>query len=148
MATLTVTGQPGYSGTINFSAASCSGLPRESTCSFNPAAVTSSGTTTLTVSTTAAHSARLECPAWWTTGFGTMAGIFLLGSGSRRRAGKRVLALIAVSCVVTIVGCGDGGGHSSGGNTDPGTPAGSSTVTVTAVNGTLTHTTTFTLTVQ
>jgi Pro-kumamolisin, activation domain/Bacterial Ig-like domain (group 3) len=148
-ATLTVTGRPGYSGTINFSAASCSGLPRESTCSFNPASVTNSGTTTLTVSTTGAHSARLESPAWWATSFGVaLAGVLLLGNGSRRRAWKRLLSLIAVSCLVAIVSCGGGDSHSSGGNTDPGTPAGSSTVTVTAINGSLTHTATFTLTVQ
>ena len=35
--------------------------------------------TTLTISTSAAHSARLDAPAWWTTGLGTtLAGIFLL----------------------------------------------------------------------
>ena len=148
-ATLTVTGQPGYSGTINFSAASCSGLPHGSTCSFSPAAVTNSGTTTLTISTTAAHSARLEGPAWWTTGFGvTLAGVFLLGSGSRRRTWRLFLSLIAISCVITIVSCGGGDSHSSGGNSDPGTPVGSSTITVTAINGTLTHTATITLTVQ
>ncbi len=148
-ATLTITGQPGYSGIINFSAASCSGLPRESTCSFNPASVTNSGTTTLTLATTAAHSARLESPAWWTTSFGaTLAGIFLLGSGSRRRAWRRLLSLIAVSCLITIASCGGGGGSSSGGNTDPGTPAGSSMVTVTASNGTLTHMAAITLTIQ
>lgn len=146
-ATLTVTGQPGYSGTINFSAASCSGLPHESTCSFNPASVTNSGSTTLTVSTIAAHSARLEGPAWWTTSLGaTLAGIFLLGSGSRRRAWRRLLSLMAVTCLITIASCGGGGGGS--GNMDPGTPAGSSTVTVTATSGTLTHTATFTLTIQ
>ncbi len=148
-ATLTVTGQPGYSGTINFSAASCSGLPRESTCSFNPASVTNSGSTTLTVSTTAAHSARLEGPAWWTASLGvSLAGIFLLGNGSRRRAWRRLLSLIAVSCLITIASCGGGGGHGSGGNTDPGTPAGSSIVTVTASNGMLTHTAAITLTIQ
>jgi hypothetical protein len=148
-AVLTVMGQPGYSGTINFSAASCSGLPRESTCSFNPAAVTNSGTTTLTVSTTAAHSARLEGPAWWTTSFGaTLAGIFLLGSGSRRRRGRRLLSLMAVTCLITIASCGGGGGGSGSGNKDPGTPPGSSTVTVTATSGTLTHTATITLTIQ
>jgi hypothetical protein len=145
-ATLTVTGQPGYSGSINFSAASCVGLPRESTCTFNPASVTNSGTTTLTVSTTAAHSARLEGPAWWTTSVGVaLAGMVLLGNGSRRR---RLLSLISLSCLITIASCGGGDSHSSGGNTDPGTPAGSSTVTVTAINGSLTHTATFTLTVQ
>ena len=58
--TLTITGQTGYNGTVNFSAASCAGLPRESTCSFSPASVTGSGSTTLTVTTTAPHTARLN----------------------------------------------------------------------------------------
>jgi len=147
---LTITGQPGYTGTINFSAASCAGLPRESTCSFNPASVTNSGSTTLTVTTTAPHSARLEGPAGWTTSLGiTLAGIFLLGSGSKRRAWSRLLSLMAVAGLIMIASCGGGGsGRGGGGNTDPGTPAGSSTVTVTATSGTLTHTVTFNLTVQ
>jgi hypothetical protein len=147
---LTITGQPGYTGTINFSAASCSGLPRESTCSFNPASVTSSGSTTLTVTTTAPHSARLEGPAGWTTSLGiTLAGIFLLGSGSKRQAWSRLLSLMAVTGLIMIASCGGGGsGGGGGGNTDPGTPAGSSTVTVTATSGTLTHTVAFNLTVQ
>ena len=149
-AMLTVTGQPGYGGTINFSAASCAGLPRESACSFSPASVTSSGSTTLTISTTAAHSARLEGPAGWTTGLGaTLAGIFLLGKKSRRRNRSRFLSLIAVACLITIASCGGGsGGGGGGGNKDPGTSACTSTVTVTATSGTLTHTTALTLTIQ
>ncbi len=137
-------------GPSTSTAASCSGLPRESTCSFNPASVTNSGTTTLNVSTTAPHSARLEGPAWWTTSLGaTLAGIFLLGSGSRRRAWSWLLSLMAVTCLITIVSCGGGSGSgSSGGNKDPGTPAGSSTVTVTATSGVITHTATITLTIQ
>jgi hypothetical protein len=148
-AVLTVTGQPGYNGTIDFSAASCSGLPRESTCSFNPASVANSGSTTLTVSTATARSARLEGPAWWTTSFGVMlAGMFLLGSGSRRRAWSRLLSLMAVACLIMIASCGGGGGGSGSANKDSGTPAGSSMVTVTATSGTLTHTATITLTIQ
>jgi hypothetical protein len=145
---LTVTGQPGFSGTINFSAASCAGLPRESTCSFNPASVTNSGSTTLTVSTTAAHSASLEGPAGWTTSLAaTLAGIFLLGKRPRRRNWSRLLSLSAVACLITIVSCGGGSGG-GGRNNDPGTPPGTSTVTVTATSGTLTHTATLTLTIQ
>ena len=147
---LTVTGQPGFSGTINFSGASCLGLPRESTCSFNPASVTSNGSTTLTVSTTAAHSAKLEGPAGLSTSLGaTLAGIFLLGSGSRRRSWNwsRLLSLIAIVCLITIASCGGGSG-AGGRNNDPGTPAGTSTVTVTATSGTLTHTAILTLTIQ
>jgi hypothetical protein len=66
-------------------------------------------------------------------------------SGSRRRAWARLLSLLAVSCLITIVGC---GGSSNSGGGDPGTPPGSSTVTVTATSGTLTHTATITLNVQ
>jgi hypothetical protein len=147
-AMLTISGQPGYSGTINFSAASCAGLPRESTCSFHPASVTSSGSTTLTVFTTAAHNARLEGPAGLTPSLAaTLAGIFLLGKKSRRRNWSRFLSLIAVAGLMTIASCGGGSGG-GGGNKDPGTPAGNSTVTVTATSGTLTHTATLTLTIQ
>jgi Bacterial Ig-like domain (group 3) len=147
---LTVTGTTGYSGTINFSAASCSGLPRESTCSFNPTSVTNSGSTRLTISTRGAHSARLEGPAWWTTSLGvTLAGIFLLGGGAKRRSWSRLLSLMAVTCLIMIASCGGGNsGGSGGGNVDQGTPVGSSTVTVTATSGTLTHTATLTLTIQ
>jgi hypothetical protein len=144
----TITGQPGYAGTINFSAASCSGLPRESTCSFNPSSVTSSGSTTLTITTTAPHNARLEEPAGWNTGLGfAVAGIVLLGSGSKRRLWRRLLSLMAVTCLMTIASCGGGGGG-GGSNRDPGTPAGLSSVTVTATSGTLTHSVGVGLTIQ
>jgi subtilase family serine protease len=144
-AMLTVAGQSGYNGTVNFTSTSCSGLPRESTCSFNPASLTGSGSTTLTIRTTAPRSARLEGGNWWTTGFGaTLAAIFVL-SGSRRRAWGRLLSLLAVSCLITIVSC---GGSSNSGGGDPGTPTGSSAVTVTATSGALSHTATITLNVQ
>ena len=152
--TLTVTGQPGYAGTINFPSTSCSGLPRESTCSFSPASITGSGSTTLTISTRAAHSARLESPVWWFTSFGSwFAGILLLGGASRRRMkpGRRartVLTLMAFALLITIAGCGGGSSGGGGQNQDPGTPAGSSVVTVTATSGTITHSVPFTLTVQ
>ena len=122
--TLTVTGQPGYAGTINFPSTSCSGLPRESTCSFSPASVTGSGSTTLTISTKAARSAGLESPAWWFTSFGaTFAGIILLGGASRRRmkpgrGARTVLTLMAFALLITIAGC--GGGSSGGGGWQPG----------------------------
>ena len=145
---LNLTGQPGYNGTINFSAASCSGLPRESTCSFNPASVTGSGATTLTISTTAAHIATLKRSNWWTAGFvATLAGICLLSGASRRPVGTRLLTLIACALLTGIAGCG-GGSSTSSLNTDSGTPTGTSTVTVTATSGSISHTATFTLSVQ
>ncbi|MGH9546750.1 MAG: Ig-like domain repeat protein [Terriglobales bacterium] len=150
---LTVTGQPGYGSTINFSATSCAGLPRESACTFSPASVTGSGSTTLTISTKAAHSVRLEAPGWWFTSFGgTLAGVFLLGGASRRRSesGRRrtVFALIVFALLVTIAGCGGGSGSTGSHNQDPGTPAGSSIVTVNATTGIITHSVTVSLTVQ
>ncbi len=147
-AVLTITGQPGYNGTVSFTAMSCSGLPSESTCSFSPASVTGSGSTTLTIATTAAHRASLEGSGWWTTSVGaTLAGVLLLGGASRRRTRSRLFSLIAFAFLITIGGCG-GGGSGGGGNNDPGTPVGSSMVTVTATSGTITHTTTVTLNVQ
>jgi hypothetical protein len=145
---LTITGQPGYNGTVNFSATSCAGLPSESTCSFSPASVTGNGSTTLTIATTAAHHASLQDSGWWTTGLGgALAGVFLLGGASRRQAWSRLLSVMAFAFVITIAGCG-GGGSGGGGNTDPGTPVGASTVTVTATSGPITHTATLTLNVQ
>lgn len=145
-----IIGQSGYNSTINFTAASCSGLPRESTCSFNPAAVTGSGSSTVTVTTTAAHNAKLESPGWWGASVSmTLAGVFLLGGGAKRRRFGRSLCVCAFVLLITIAGCGGGSGSGgSGGNHDPGTPVGSSVVTVTATGGSITHTATFTLTVQ
>jgi hypothetical protein len=146
-AMFTVTGQPGYTGTILFSGTSCEGLPRQSACSFSPASVTGNGSTTLTITTTAAH--RLQPPSGWTATLGfTLAGIFLLASASRPRSRSTLLSLMTFAVLITIAAC--GGGRSSGGagGGDPGTPMGLSTVIVTASNGTFTHTATLTLNVQ
>lgn len=147
-ATLTIAGQPGFTGVVNFSL--CTGLPRESTCSFSPASVTGSGSTTLTITTTAAQNARLQSPGGWSASFGlAVAGVFLLGCGSRRRARTTVFSLITVAFLITIGGCGgSGSGGGGGGSRDPGTPVGLSTVIVSATSGTLTHTATLTLNVQ
>jgi hypothetical protein len=129
-------------------------LPRESACIFSPASITGSGSTTLTISTHAAHSARLEGPAWWFTSFGaSFAGIILLGGVSRRtmkpgRGARTFLALMAFGLLITVAGCGGGSGVGGGHSKDPGTPAGSSVVTVTATSGIITHSVPFTLTVQ
>ena len=56
--------------------------------------------------------------------------------------------LMLFALLLTIAGCGGGSSGSGGHNQDPGTPAGSSVVTVTATSGSITHSATFTLTVQ
>jgi hypothetical protein len=72
-----------------------------------------------------------------------MLGGVLLFAGARRkqRYWHIVLSLVLAGFLIAGVGCG-------GGTTDPGTPAGTYTVTVTAASGALTYSTTFSLTVN
>jgi hypothetical protein len=90
----------------------------------------------------------------WFTSFGaSFAGIILLGGASRRRmkpgrGARTVLTLTAFAFLLMVAGCGGGSSGGGGHNQDPGTPAGSSVVTVTATSGTITHSVAFTLTVQ
>jgi len=150
--TITLTPTGGFTGTVSLA---CSGLPAYSTCSFSPTMLTagSSGaavTTTLTIETNVATAASLATPE---TRFRRqnlpsiyaatcLAGIALL-FGLRRRimAARRSglgLILFTVLCVgsIALSGCGAGSSKSSG----PKTPAGNSTVTVTATAGNVQNT--------
>jgi hypothetical protein len=150
-----IDGQASYNGTITFAASSCSGLPSETSCSFNPASVTGSGTANMTVSTTAPHALvnHAGFSGSWTTPFGiALAGIVLCGMPTRRRRYRvRMRDVSLLLCIAVGMGCGGGSSNPSGGSgaqTDPGTPVGTYTVTVTGTSGTLSHTATFTLIVQ
>lgn len=145
--TLSVTGTTGYSGTVNF--ANCTHLPLYSNCTFNPASVAGSGSTTLTVTTTAPRTAsNPPAPGVWaaTKGF-TLAGIFVFGFSSRKRSWASILALLVLAWVLSTVGC---GGSSAGGGVGgtPGTPPGTYTVTATGADANFSHPVTFTLTVH
>jgi hypothetical protein len=154
-----IQGQSNYSGTLNFSSASCAGLPKESTCSFSPAAVTGVGFTGLTVNTTAPHASAKNSKGMrnelWAASFSMpLAALFLIGVPYRRNLRKLLLAAL-LSVLVIGLGCGGGsgsGGGGGGGSGDPGTPPGSYAITVAGTSGfgsaALTHTTTFTLVVQ
>jgi Bacterial Ig-like domain (group 3)/FG-GAP-like repeat/FG-GAP repeat len=156
-ATVTVTPSGGFTQPVTFA---CSGLPSEATCTFAPATVTpgaSAVTTTLTVSTTAAQASVLRSG---------MAGLLALGSvlllvmpGSRRvvRWSRLFGLAVALSLSGAFIGCGGGNGGSgssgssgSGGNTtsNPGTPSGTSTVTITATSGSISQTASLQVTVQ
>ncbi len=149
--TVTITGQTGYNGTINFTSSSCSaGLPSLTTCSFNPTSITGSGTSVLTISTTATKTSfaipqsRLH---WLMAGAAaTFASFFtMLVVFSQRRRVFRLAGALAFACVMfACAGCTKPGGPT----TTPGTPTGTSTVTVTATGGGFTNSTTFTLNVQ
>jgi subtilase family serine protease len=155
--TLTVTAIDGLPG-VQFSATSCAGLPSESTCSFSPASIAGSGTTTLTVTTKAATAAILRPeilrpehhrgPGWLMATSGlTLAGIVLLGVPSKRRRGNALLSLM-IAGFLTLSACGGGGGSTNTPPPDPGTQPGSYPVVVTATSGTLMHTVSFKLAVQ
>jgi subtilase family serine protease len=153
---ISVTGVNGYNGTIAFSPASCTGLPTGSSCSFSPASVTGSGTTTLTISTTAsamlAPVGHQSTPAVRAAAGRLM--LSLLGfailwlaiqAGRRRLRWSVVAGFLVAACLVGVISC--GGGSSSGGGGGGGNPV-PQTVTVTVSDGTNTHSTTFTLTID
>jgi hypothetical protein len=153
-AQLTITANGGLFGTITFA---CSGLPAESTCTFNPATLTATpgqaSTTTLSIGTTAPSAALRDLLP---VARGTMTALaFLLivpFCSGRRRQWFRLSLLIGVLTLTTwTLGCG-GSGSSSNGSTDTGSPTGSYTVTVTATSAsggvTITHTLPLTVVVQ
>ena len=147
---LTITGLAGYTGTVNFTPSSCSGLPSGAACSFSPASVTGTGTTTVTVTTrapgAAAKRAGLGGGSWLITSMGTMAfGIVFLGGRGRKRW-PTLLGLAVFALLLFIPAC--GGGSSGGGGGNPGTPTGTYNVVVTATSGNASQKATFTLMVN
>ncbi len=157
--TITVAGSNGYNGVINFSAASCTGLPSESMCSFSPASITGSGTSVLTVSTTAPSSLvplsrHIDFGGWRTT-VGAIRVLLLCGALlalailARHRRWNFFATGITLTLLIVIAACGGGGGGGVTPPTNPGTPTvANQTVTVTATSGTTTHKFTFALNVN
>jgi hypothetical protein len=168
--TLTLTPVGGYTGTLQFS---CTNLPQNATCSFQPSTVTLTGTggpqTVVATIQTAGGTAELRLanpspaqngpvsPAvvFWGSGLLTMA----LATKKRRRFLRSyhlpvLLALLAGSGL--MIACGGGGSASQStapptAPTSPSsvTPAGTSTVQIAASNsGTKVQSFTVTLTVQ
>jgi hypothetical protein len=142
---------------------SCAGAPADSTCQVSPGTTTLDGVTpvalTVSVQTTASGSAGLRTPqipgAWGSSqGFKALSALALLALAGfmlmtlRRRAAWGFAATLLFSAML-LAGCGGGGQlspHSI--TTQPGTPAGTYALTVTASASGRSHTTTLTLTVQ
>lgn len=163
-ATLTaITVKAGQSGTTHMAFApnpvtassttfTCSaGLPALANCSFAPSsepAGTTSADVVLTISTTAASAMlqeqhpRVFYAAWLPfTGLGLM-GIVFAGTFRKNRKATVIFTASSLLLILSIlIGCG-------GGSSKPGTPLGTSTVTVTATSGSVTHTSTVSLTVN
>jgi hypothetical protein len=143
-----------FTGPMTFS---CSGLPALATCSFNPASISMSGAPAseiVTISTTAASSAvfspsepfsqkpRYEPFALLACLTFTLAGAALFSNRFRSMVGKAMLCAMAISAVL-LSGCGGGGSSTAQPIFKPGTPAGTSTVAISAsastATGVVTH---------
>jgi hypothetical protein len=154
--TISVTGSGGFTGAV---ALTCAVTPAAAsdpaTCALAPASVTISDataqTSTLTISSTAATTGSLARPKnlpWYAATGATLACLLLFGIPMRNRSRRSILGailLLTIGCIVAS--CGGGGGNKGGGG-NPGTSAGSYTVTVTGTSGTTTETTAVTLTVN
>jgi hypothetical protein len=150
--TITVAPVNGFNSAVALTCSVAPAATRGPTCSLSPTSVTGgSGTSTLTVSTTAATTASVRRQSagalyamWLPVG-----GLALLGAGFTSRRKKFwcfLFACLMFSGLIFLAAC--GGSSPSGGGGRPGTPAGTYSVTVTGTSGPLTHTATATLTVH
>lgn len=161
--TLTLTPQGGYTGSVSLS---CAGLPSEATCSFSPATLNATGSsavsTQLTILTTAAVAEnREEFPGLPAGGVALAA---LLGVATAPRAKRQWMArlratgLMVLLAAIWMAAQGCGGGSTSKTTTttttsqqaNPGTPAGTYSVTLTFADsgGGPQHTVPLSLTIQ
>ena len=167
--TFTVTPANGFTGTVNFIVTNNDGMT--ATPTFSPASVpitsASAGTTSFVVKafgTTSQFKPGLrpfeQHPSgktpWYAAGSGATLACVLLFLRPRRRRWGALLAVLISAAALTIAGCGGntsttggstgGGGGGTGGGTANAT-AGTYTFTITAVSGTLVHSTQVTVTV-
>jgi hypothetical protein len=140
--TVGIIASTGFTTAITFS---CSGLPVEATCTST--SITGQGPTTvasagLTIMTVAAHTTMLRSNerryyAVLLGGGLPLTGILLISVPKRRRA-SLLFGMMLLGIVAVLPSCGGGGGGSPAAHQqDPGTPAGSYVVTVTAAAGSL-----------
>ena len=168
---VTVTGTNGFNTAINFATATVSGLPSESNFSFSPTSVPVGSSSKMTITTTApsqlvpAHRSSigpLSRPGLPTAKqfsgqlalhpFGLLlfllAGV-LLATQFRQRSIRWLAPIVLLALLVANAACGGGGSTTTTPPANPGTPmVQNQPVTVTVISGTITHTFTFTLTVN
>jgi hypothetical protein len=149
---INLTPENNLSGTASLS---CSGLPEQSSCSFQPNGFPFPQTTTSTLSIFT-NSASATYPRFMAidgrridfrlAGFCLLC-LLLLSLGSRPHYRKWKALLSLVLTLTLFHGCG-GGGTSPSQPSSPGTAAGTYTITVTATVGNVARSTTVTLVVQ
>jgi subtilase family serine protease len=134
--TLTVTPLGGFNQSVSYS---CTGLPAEATCTFAAASATSE---TLTIATTGPSASLDKIPSRHSRLFYALMlpgflGLLLSAGNRKSRRAMRLLSFVAVLSLAALwmPACG-GGGSSTQSN--PGTPVGTNTVTITATAGSLT----------
>jgi hypothetical protein len=154
--TITVNGSGGFTGTVTLACSITTTATPAPVCSL-PASVSlsssaTSASATLTVSTTGPSAAVRHSNSIFYAMLLPLAGMTLLGVsfGSRRRKVLGILLVfLMVSGMLFLASCSSSSGGGGTGTTNPGTPAGTYPVTVTATSGSATpQTTTFTLTVN
>jgi hypothetical protein len=129
-----------YSGTISFA---CSGLPANSSCSFSPSSITATGcstTSTIALSILTQPGTTVLPGGFGTTGSGPWQllsivvglGLALVGGLFRRRIQARYGQLLMVFALLLAASGTLACGKPVGSQLTPATPAGTSTVTVTA----------------
>jgi hypothetical protein len=141
IATVTVAANFAFNGQVNLS---CAGAPSESTCtvSLETLALGSSQTASFSVvvATTAPNNSYSAASASSVPGWTALACVFAIFLPGRKRLGRAfpvLLALFAISTVGTLTGCGSSGVKPP---LYPGTPVGSSTITITATSGKISQT--------
>ncbi|HEY3927317.1 MAG TPA: Ig-like domain repeat protein [Candidatus Koribacter sp.] len=123
----------GFTGTVNFTCSVPSALT-ETKCSLSPASLSGSGSTTLSISTTAPSAAQRASNR---NSLRLLFGSLLFAGLLIGRRSRRLLATFCLGALlVFLLSC--GGGSSSSGPTslsNPGTPSGTYTVVVTGTSG-------------
>ena len=150
----------GYTGTLQFS---CSGLPQNANCSFQPASITLSGgaTTASTVLTVGTGGlARLDSSPFknrdaeavrWATVFVPGILVLLAMGRRRRRTWLHTMSLLLVVCsaALAFTGCGGNGSSSPTQPTNPVMPSGQYNVQIIATGASgVSQSTTVSVTVQ
>jgi hypothetical protein len=149
---ITLTPQGNVSGVVSLT---CSGLPQEAGCSFQPnnislgqTAVTSTLVVTTTAPTAANRASRFSSAGVTARLSGLLWPIsILLLPTAKKKIRRRLVTAAAIALLVSFISCG-GGTSTPRPQPNPGTPSGSYTVTVTAQAGAITRTTNIALNVQ